>query len=107
MPCSACSCACKLHRLPLPSTRAKARSAHAAPLARASLPFLRSDGDGEVIGAVQLINKLNVRTKDRTKFGPHDLTLSQSIAGLIGQAMWHIQSRQHLEALHEGLGQIS
>lgn len=54
---------------------------------------------------MQLINKLNVRTKDRTKFGPHDFKLSQSIAGLIGHAMMHIQTRQHLEVLQDVQGQ--
>ncbi|KAG8469565.1 hypothetical protein KFE25_006020 [Diacronema lutheri] len=61
------------------------------------------DGEGEVIGAVQLINKLHERTNERIKFEPDDLKLSQGIANQIGLAMMHIQDREQLELFHEQL----
>ena len=71
--------------------------AHLSEIACLRLPTCRSDGDGEVIGAVQLINKINPNDKSRMAFNKMDLQLCKAISMQIGLAMMNIRHREQVE----------
>jgi len=56
-----------------------------------------SDGDGEVVGAVQLINKLHPKTKERESFDRGDLNKCKAISLQIGLALMNIRHREQIE----------
>jgi hypothetical protein len=58
---------------------------------------MRSDADGNVIGAVQLINKLHQVTRSRIPFDKHDMTLCNAIAQQIGLVMMNIKTGEQME----------
>lgn len=64
---------------------------------------LRSDGDGEVIGAVQLINKLDPRSGERMPFDKRDLHQCNAISMQIGLALMNIRHREQVEIYQDML----
>lgn len=65
------------------------------------LPLL--DGEGEVIGAVQLINKLRLSDSSRTAFTNEDLALCKNVAMHIGLALMNIRQREQIQQFQEKL----
>jgi len=61
------------------------------------------DGDGEVIGAVQLINKIDPKTQQRMAFDKSDLRQCKAISMQIGLALMNIRHREQVEIYQDML----